>query len=364
MAGEVTGHTPNGDFSEITVVGTSLPIAAIKYISVGSCRCSLHPSYPVTATEVHCILSECPAGDHDVYIQTTQGAVAYTGSNTLSIPITISNAILISLYESRGQTIIITGANFPNSLVESKAFTDFAVTFSDSSVCVVTSVTSTQILCTAPAGLAVGSISLSVTFNGKTQTTSGLTVTSPTYTLNSVDKGSISAVQKQNLILNGDAAPSNDVNDYYGLLVSPTKQIRMKINNIAANGANFDFTARFPGAPGGDVYNVYLVYNDQRYASLVTLSTETKISAISIGGSGSLDVSTNGGNILTLTGTAFSTDINDLIVVVGKQKGTILTSTGTEVTARIPRTTLPAGVAEVTFFQKPNIESVCSVSGG
>jgi len=364
FVGDVTGYTPNVDFSVITVAGTSIPTSTIRYVSVGSCKCTLHPSYSPSATEVVCILSDCPAGDYSAYIQTDLGAVANTGSNLIAIPITISSVIPVGLYQSGGQTITITGANFPNTLVEANAFADFAVTFSDSSVCAVTSVTSTQILCTAPAGLTVGSMSLSITFNGKTQTQAGLTVTAPANTLSSIDKTSISAVQKQNLILTADAAPSTNVSEYYGLLVSPTKQIRMKINNIAANGTNFDFTARFPGAPGGEIFNVYLVYNGQRYASLVTLSTVTEISALTVVGSGALDVSTNGGDIISLTGTAFTTDINNLIIVVGNQKGTIISSTGTVVTARIPRTTLAPASATITLFQKPNIESTCSVVGG
>ena len=62
---------------------------------------------------------------------------------------------------------------------------------------------------------------------------------------------------------------------------------------------------------------------------------------------------------MTLTGTAFSTDITDLeIVFAGKIKGTIVSSTGTEVKARIPAYST-TGDAAITFFQKPNIETTC-----
>ena len=213
-----------------------------------------------------------------------------------------------------------------------------------------------MIKCIAPSDL-TGSLDLTVTFNGKTQTESGFTVSTVSESVVGVDKTSVSAVQKQNLVITADSAPSSNIDDYYGLLVSPTKELRMKVNSIAANGGNHDFTVRFPGAPGGDDFTVYLVYNGQRFASTHTLSTQTSMTDISVTGSSGTDVSKHGGNVITITGTAFSTDIDDLIVLVGASKATIVTSTGTEITARVPLSETEEE-AEVSVFQKPNVPVV------
>ena len=185
----------------------------------------------------------------------------------------------------------------------------------------------------------------------------------PANSVLSIDKPSVSPVDKQNLVITANGGPSLNKDDYYGILVSSEKTIKMKVNEITTNGSNYDYKVRFPGAPKGDTFNVYLVHNNQRFASTVTLSTETSVTGLRIQGGSNNDVSIHGGNIIILTGTAFSNDIGDLEIVVGKQKGTVISSTGTEVQARIPAVTT-AAEAEVTFFQKPNIESTCSVSGG
>ncbi|CAI2373695.1 unnamed protein product [Moneuplotes crassus] len=363
VSGSITSYTFNSDYTELTVVGTTIPTTTVEYISVGKCICDLHPSYSVTATQIKCIMRDCPSGSYKAHVQTSKGALTNSGSNQIEIPVAISNVTPKQLYQNGGQNIIITGTNFPTSLTEANSISDFAVKFNDGSVCQVNSVSFTRITCTGPVGLTIGGISLSVTLNGKTHSQDDLTVSAPAYNVASIDKSSVSAVQKQNLVITADSKPGSNLSEYHGLLVSTTKSIKMKVNSIVEDNGVFKYTVRFPGAPKGDTYNVYLVHNDQRFGSTTTLSTETSITGISIEGQGDSNVSIHGGNIIALTGTAFSTDITSLVMVIGQQKGTVISSTGTEVKARIPAV-IEAAEAEITFFQKPNVESTCGIGGG
>ena len=363
QSGSISSYTFNSDYTELTIAGTSIPGDIVNYISVGSCICDLHPSYSVTATEIHCIMRDCPSGDYKGYVQTTNGALTNSGSNDLTIPIVVNSVIPTQLYKSGGQTMTFTGTNFPSSLARANAFSDFAIEFSDGKTCTATRVTPTQILCTTPVDLTVGAITVSLKFNSKTNTTSGLTVSDPAYNVESVDKPSVSAVEKQDLVITADSRPSTDLTKYHGLIVSPTTTIKMKVNSIVQDGSKYKYTVRFPGAPKGETYNLYIVYETQRFGSTTTLSTVTAVTALSVDGASNTNVNLNGGNTLILTGTAFSTDITDLVIVVGNSKGTVLSSNGTEVRALTPAGA-SAAEAEVTFFQKPNIESTCSVSGG
>ena len=208
--------------------------------------------------------------------------------------------------------------------------------------------------CITQSGIS-GAPTLTVAFNGQSQTESGFLVVAVTGEVVSVDKTSISAVQKQDIIITVNEAPSTDINDYEGILESPLSFILMKVNSITPNGSNFDFNVRFPGAPRGEEFTIYLAYNYERYASTHLLSTETTLSDITLTGGSGTTVSKNGGNQLTLTGTAFSTDIDDLVVVVGSSKATIVSSTGTEIVVRVPSTDT-LGETELGVYQKPNIE--------
>lgn len=361
LSGTINSYIHNKDYTEWEIKGTGIQPEKVEYVSFGRCICSLHPSHNIYETGLHCILEECPSGNYEVYVQTTEGAMTPKGSNTVNIPITVKSVIPIELYEYGGQEIKFFGANFPSSFAHAESLDVFSVEFSDGKSCVVTSVSFTEIICISPAGLTGPEIDLNLKINELTYTKKDIPVLSPSNEVTAVDKTSLSPVEKQNILITADAKPSDDKNDYHGLLVSSTKTLKMKVNDITANGDKFDYNVRFPGAPKGDIYNVYLVYKGERFKSLLKVSTETSITGIEID-KGS-DASIHGGNIIILTGVAFSTDINDLALVVGSQEADIVSSSGTEVKARIP-STKKAGKAEVGLFQKPNIESPCAVSGG
>ena len=111
----------------------------------------------------------------------------------------VNTVIPNELYASGGQTVTITGTNFPSSITHANSFSDFAVEFSDGKACDVTSVTTTQILCTAPAGINVGTIDLTLKFNSKTYTKNSITVSSPAHNVESVDKAQCLSSRKARL---------------------------------------------------------------------------------------------------------------------------------------------------------------------
>ena len=52
----------------------------------------------------------------------------------MTIPIKVDNLIPTEIYESGGQVVTITGANFPVSITQAESFGDFAIKFDDNSL--------------------------------------------------------------------------------------------------------------------------------------------------------------------------------------------------------------------------------------
>ena len=351
------------NYQVVTVTGTGITGSSVNYVSIGSCYCPLDPSNPPTDTSVTCLLTDCPAGSHNVFVQTTNGAVTVNGAVTFEYEVAVDSATPTTLYDTGGQTLTLLGDGFPPSMTEALRITDFAVAFSDGSECTVVQTSSTEIQCVTPSGL-TGPLSVTVTVNGKTGTLNPpFTVTAVTDQVLSIDKTSVSPVEKQDLVITANAATSTDVNDYVAIIETATKTIKMKVNDITANGANWDFTVRYPGTPSGDVWTVYIELNGQRYASLATLSTEVSVSDIAVVGNANTELSTAGGELVEITGTGFTNVDNDVIVVFGNSRGTVISSTDTLITVRAPDSAT-AQSSEVTVFLRPNIEVPCGVSGG
>ena len=91
-------------------------------------------------------------------------------------------------------------------------------------------------------------------------------------------------------------------------------------------------------------------------------STITGIS-ITTDNSGKANISSNGGDIVEITGTAFSTDASDYIVIFGSNKAEIVTATSTVFTVKAPVYSADESVA-VSAFLLPNLEAVCDVAKG
>ena len=251
-----------------------------------------------------------------------------------------------------------------NHLPEAKSFADFAVTFTGGSTCTLRSVSQTKITCTTLSGLS-GSPKVTVAFNGQTQEyATAFTVNTATNSVTSIDKTAVSPVLKQDLVITLSSTPSSTASDYTGVLVNTDRTIYMKVNSVDTSAKTV--TARFPGAPKGEDFTVFVEYNGSRFLSSVTLSAITKITAIEITTTlptAKSTIGTTGGDTVKLTGTGFSTTLTDNIVVFGNVKADVVSATITELVVRAnPSAT--AGSVEITAFLKPNIVVACGISGG
>ena len=367
--GEITNWSIDAYNSFITFTGTSLPFSDLTFVDIGSQRkCEIDDSLTPSATTFGCNIYSLIAGTHTLYTQTSSGAIANAnGLATLDIDIQVDTVVPTTVYSSGGQTMTITGDYFPSSLEEANSITDFAVTFTGGNACTVTSVTQYVIKCVSPSGL-TGSPQITVSFNGKSTTyATALTLSTVTESVTSVDKTSVCPVEKQDLVITVSDTPSTNIAYYTGIIISANTEILMRIN--AVDTTTKQLTARFPGAPDFAEYYVYVEYNDgsgaKRYNSNVVISTNSTITGISIttDNSGKTNVSTSGGDIVEITGTAFSTDASDHIVIFGSAKAEIISAASTLLTVRAPVHNSDESVA-VSVFLLPNLEAICDIAAG
>jgi hypothetical protein len=250
------------NYASLVFMVETLTTSELQYVSVGTMRtCDIEFS-TVSTTYLKCNMNTMIAGTHNIYVQTTKGAILNDASiNALEVELVLSNLDNTDFHTGGGQVITITGDYFPQSLSEANSISDFAVSFSDSKVCAVTSVSKTQIVCSTPAGLDTGGVTLSVTLNGKTVAGSTtLTVTASLNNVIGVDKPIICPVLKQDLEIEVDNLPSTDPNDYTAIIQNVNTFIKMRVNSI--DSVNKKLTARFPGSPSNAVYDIYITYTD------------------------------------------------------------------------------------------------------
>jgi hypothetical protein len=250
------------NYASLVFMAETLTTTELQYVSVGTMRtCDIEFS-TVTTTYLKCNMNTMIAGSHNIYVQTTKGAILNDASIiALEVELIISNLDNTDFHTGGGQVITITGDYFPQSLSEAKSISDFAVSFSDNKVCDVTSVSKTQIVCFTPAGLDTDGVTLSVTLNGKTIAGSTtLTVTASSNNVVGVDKPTICPVLKQDLEIEVDNLPSTDPNDYTAIIQNVNTFIEMRVNSL--DSASKKVTARFPGSPSNAVYDIYITYTD------------------------------------------------------------------------------------------------------
>jgi hypothetical protein len=250
------------NYESFTFMAETLTTSELQYVSIGTMRtCDIEIS-TVSTTYLKCNMNTMIAGTHNIYVQTTRGAILNDASiNALEVDIVLSNLDNTDFHTGGGQVITITGDYFPQSLSEANSISDFAVSFSDTKVCTVTSVSKTQIVCSTPAGLDTAGVILSVMLNGKTVAGSTtLTVTASSNNVVGVDKPTICPVLKQDLEIEVDNLPSTDPNDYTAIIQNVDTYIKMRVNSI--DSTNMKVTARFPGSPSNAVYDIYITYTD------------------------------------------------------------------------------------------------------
>lgn len=357
--GQITARTAAAPYTQMTFTGTSIPSTELTYVSVGTVRrCDIDPSTPATATSIKCLIGNMIAGSHSVVVQSKKGAIKNSSSLTnLEVEIVVTAVSPSSLSTSGGQVLTITGQFYPQSLTEANSFSDFAVTFTGGSKCLVTSVSSTSIVCTTPKGLA-NAAKVTVAFNGKSlEYATAFTVADSSQQIVSVDKPTICPVLKQDIVITVSSTPSSNPNDYTGIISNSVRTIYMRVNKVDTTAKTL--TARFPGSPANDDYTVFVEYNGDRYKSSVTVSAKSTITAIQVTtpGSSKTSISTTGGDTITITGTGFSTTLVDNQVVFGANTyAEVVSATSTQLVVRAGSYST-AGSADVKVFLKLSVES-------
>lgn len=133
--GEITGTTLSG--TTLTLTGTSLPLAAnVVQISFGTVNCTIDEASSSDTTIVCTMTSYPMAGDWIAELQSKSGLIPNSAATTNVALVVTAVSPSTSLNYLGGDTLTITGTNFgtARSLV--------AVSFTDGSICNVTTVTS------------------------------------------------------------------------------------------------------------------------------------------------------------------------------------------------------------------------------
>jgi hypothetical protein len=362
--GVINSRTAVAPYTEIVLTGANLPVNDIRYVSVGTLRrCDLSQTDPLTASSLKCMISNMIAGSHSIVVQTTKGAIKNNGLTNLEVPIEIISINPLALHTSGGQIVTITGKYFPESLAEANSFSDFLVTFTGGKVCTVKSVTKTQIVCVSPQNL-LNMNQITVAFNGKSETYStGFSISDYSESVVSVNKVIICPVLKQDIEITLTATPSGNPLLYRGILMNGETTIYMKVNSV--DTVNNKVTARFPGSPSNAQYHVYVEYNGNRYKSSQTVDAKSEINAVEIttdSPNTKSELSTTGGDEVTITGTGFSTTLSDNIVKIGDSLADVISATDTEIKLLAPANA--AVTAEFFVFLKLSVESACAIPSG
>ena len=131
------------DSLKITVSGTDLSTLTDASIIFGGAPCGPITSEADTTTLTCNLIHEPYGGDHDVELYDNNGLVPGSGLSPINVLVTVSTISPDSgLNKNGGDQFTITGTGFPNdaSLVEVK--------FSDDTLCLVSTSTPTEIVCT------------------------------------------------------------------------------------------------------------------------------------------------------------------------------------------------------------------------
>ena len=368
---EITGRTETTSFTRLVVsfTGTGIPIDELSSVSVSGLlrSCIIDYGTTVSATSLTCNLLNPIAGSHEVLVQTKKGAIPNgAGVTNLEIGLQVDSVTPTVVTENGGTFITIQGDFFPLSLQEAeKLGANFSITLGGSE-CSLVSVGRNTIVVGSASGLAPGSApTLVVTLNGKSYShATTFTVTAAPGTVTSVSPVNVSPAVKQDLVITVDTLPTNTIADYDGLLSVAGEEIFMKVNAIDTTAKTL--TVRFPGTPNNNDYTVFILHNDQRYNSSVTLSSVASIEGYTIApvdGASKTEVSTTGGDIVNITGKGFVADTEGIIVQFGDITATTVSSSETSIIVKVPRAP-SAEQVEIKVFILFSVEARCDIGAG
>lgn len=348
--------------STLTITGTGFP-DNVKKVEYADSLCVVTS---ISATQIVCTLENTPAaGLHYPKVTSYQGLIPINNAISKNdIALTISSVSPNSNVNPNGGTeITISGTGFPADLKSLPS--DFAITFTDSTVCNVEQVSSTQIICSPDAFTSASSnVDLQLTLNAKTAT-SAVAVGTNTYSVLSVTPSSVSPVLKDTLIIEISTDQTIVASDFAVFLVNSADATKNKELNVFEedNVSNpKTISARFGGAWSG-TYRVQVVSNSAgRFSSTIDLDVSGTVTGIS-----PTSGSVFGGTKVTITGTNFDDDGLNNPVNIDTEHCEIISSTPTEIVFRTPSTTSATGHAQeslpIIVALKTSEEAVCNDGG-
>jgi len=215
--------------------------------------------------------------------------------------------------------------------------------------CQITSVSNIQIVCLTPPK---GETSLTATIVVTEATLTATDSTSYSYsadltpTITELSPTSASPVLKSTLVITASGLGSQLADltiSLHGAKKDGTK-FELSCNPLSLTGTSV--TCRLGGGPSG-IYTVAIKRKDVGY-SIATPQTANEFSySITVSDITPKTGSKAGGQRITVTGTNFSTVLNQNQVMVGKTFCTVVSATATEIVADVP--SLPTDATELTF---------------
>ena len=369
----ITTRTETPDFDELIMnfTGTSIPTDELMKVSVGGLlrTCIINYGSPVNSTQLSCVLENPITGTHEVLVQTRLGALPNDASIVdLDIDIQVDSVSPTTVTENGGTYVTLTGDFFPLSLEEAQSLgANFTVTLGGVE-CTFVSVSRTTFVVSSPAGLVPSTlVDLVVTLNGKVYThATQFSVSSAPGVVSGVLPLYVCPPIKRDLVISVDTLPSSNVSDYSALLSTADREINMKVNEIDV--VNNTLTVRYPGVSDNIEFTVFVLYNNERYNSSITLFAVSTIEGFSIdtNNAGKTEISTTGGDTVTITGQGFtnnSTDTDSVVVQFGDSTATVVSVTQTEIVVEAARAQV-AGITEIKVFVAFSVEARCDITDG
>lgn len=286
------------------------------------------------------------------YFKVDQGSVS-----PHQVDLTISGETPATGSLGGGTVLTISGTGFANKdgLFEKTNTVEIGNSnASERNECEIISYTTSEIKCRTKAKGAYGS-TIYLTTNGQTATSSAFSFTdAATPKVSSLSPSNSSPVQKKDLVITGTGF-SSDASDFkVWLIPDDASGTTYECNVVSSNSTSI--TCRLSGGKKGD-YRVKVHMEGKGYSMPTSTDKDLFKYRLTVSSITPSSGSVVGGTVLTITGTNFSTILNENQVVIGESGFDyciILTATATELTCRVN-----APQELITTVQKVHVLRMC-----
>lgn len=311
----------------MTITGTSLPTTEELVIKLGPVLCNVISN---TATSITCDLeTSAVSGDWIVTVTSPNGLINNEITTSISIPVSVSSiSPNTQVNYLGGDLLTITGDNFGFNA------SAVSVTFGDSTMCVIQSVSMTSITCILDRfGTASSSAQVTVAINTVSDNSLSVSMVSSLPSGVSMSPSSVSPVLKTDLTITLDSNYPYTLSesDFNVTLLSATDATLHKpLYVMGVDDSSKTLMVKFPGAKSGDyIVQVSSSQQGRLMSDLLTLTVGTTITGVT-----PLTGSLYGGALITITGENFSNEPLDNPVKIGSNYCYVITSSPTEITCR------------------------------